>query len=125
MEPVTTATVLFASGACSLVGVAVAQDIGVPQQWTVLGLLAAVVLGGGKMLVQGVVKAIRDLGEDQRENTRVLSGLLTEIKLLSQQNTQAHADYARQRDSAVGEVLAAIDRMPNEVATELTRRKGA
>lgn len=115
----TTAAAIYVSGAASIGYIALAQDMPVPQQWTVLGLLAVVVLGGGKMLVQGVVKAIRDLGEDQRENTRVLAGLLTEIKLLSQLNTQAHADYARERDRAVGELKAILTHMPQDVANKI------
>lgn len=116
----------WACGTTSLgaaAAVVLVQDLSPGERWTVLGLLAGVVLGGGKLLISGVVTAIRDLGKDQKDNTKVLADLLTEIKLQAQANATAHAAYASARDAAVGDVIGAIENIPTQVVDEIDKRE--
>jgi hypothetical protein len=108
-----------------------------PQQWSVLGLLAAVILGGGYLLFQtsesqrksqetqsaAIVTAVRELGAENRQTRDVLAGLLIELKLQAQQNGHVHAEYSRERDRAVEALKDAIKNIPQLVVDRIGFRK--
>lgn len=110
-----------------------AQHFTKPQQWTLLGLLAAVVLGGGWLQFQhsaAVVDAVKDLGAvqtrstdvivaEQKQTRQVMSELVTELKLEAQEARHVHADGTRERDRAVETLKEAIKAIPQAVAERL------
>lgn len=106
----TTATIAAfgALGVTSLCGIVVAalETTSPAQEWTVLALLAAVVLGIGGKLVWSV-----------DAQTAALTEFGKQLALVLQADKQARDDEARHRS----DLTSKLDRLPQEVASEVRR----
>ena len=91
--------------------VLVLEDLPVPQQWTVLGILGFV-LAGVTWLLQNVGSRLARVIERLNETN---SALVMELRALAKQNEafqedtmRRHEEYAREREKAVAEIKDAI-----------------
>ena len=116
----TTAGTLFAV-TCSATAIAVvAVTEGTPaENWTILGLLAAVVLGVGGRMVLSLDKntaATNAMSVAIAASASAQANLVTELRALITQQSAAHADYAAARERAVADLKESIGEAVREAA---------
>jgi hypothetical protein len=113
-----TGTIFTIACSATAIGV-VAVTEGTPaENWTILGLLAAVVLGIGSRMVMSLDKntaATNAMSGAIDRSSAVAQNLVTELRTLITQQTEAHADYATARERAVADLKEHIGDALREV----------
>jgi uncharacterized protein HemX len=112
---VTTTAFVLGCGTCSGIAAAIAvtEQMTAGQQWTVLALLAVVVVGiGGRITFQ--LDRLATANADLAKQTALLVQQL--------QNDRATSEETRQRQFTA--VHNQIDRLPIDVANEVSQRRG-
>lgn len=102
--------VSLATVSASSVAVAATEEMPSGQQWTVLALLAMVVLGIGGKLVLAI-----------ETNTKTIAEVGTKLQLMIQESLTARAEVEKARN----EVREHVEDLPRHVVDELQRRKSA
>ena len=116
----TAATSIFVAACSASAFAVVALTEGTPaENWTIIGLLAAVVLGVGGRMVAALDKntvATSAMSVSMTASTAATASLVLELRTLIQQQTQAHADYASARERAVADLKEHIGEAVREAA---------
>lgn len=110
----TTGLYVAGCGVCSVSAavIAASENLTQPQQWTVLALLAAVVLGVGGHIALSL-----------RQLATASAAQAMQYALLLQQMQNDRNESVRARADQFAGVHDKLDRMPEDVANEIARRK--
>ena len=111
MTPAQAAIEVIGVGA-GAIGVAFAVDAAPPeaQGWTVLGLLAVIVLGIGRSMVQSIKESGDKTAAAMDRNTEAQGKVTTALALLVQESETAREEGRAKR----AEILAKLDQIKNE-----------
>lgn len=110
----TTGLYLVGCGLCSASATVLAssETLTPPQQWTVLALLAAVVLGVGGHIAMSMNKLAAANAEQAKQTA-----------LMLQQMQNDRAESVRVRGEQFAAVHDRFDRLPEDVANEIDKRR--
>lgn len=112
------------AGGVVAIGQAAGSQPSSAQEWTILGLLALVVLGIGGGMVAAMKEMSAAVAKTSKDQTDAMHANTTQLQLLAQQIKQHHDEAARARQADSAALNDKIERLPGDVASELaTKRK--
>lgn len=105
----------LAAGAASGVALLQAQTEG--QSWSILGLLAVLMLGVGKAMVRAIEKGSDATTTAIKENTAQQAATQTKLELVLSQVAEMRRDGEQKRQ----QILASLSDLPDQVADRVRK----